>query len=91
MIENEPISGYNLPPGCLDRDIERAFGAGRRHCGECRHCIESDGLDCRICGCKLADAIAKLEGTRRRSPRCILAAVEDAVTDECDCCAEFEE
>lgn len=39
----------------------------------------------------MKDAIAKLKGTQRRSPRYILAAVEDAVTDECDCCPEFEE
>ena len=87
----EPASGYNLPPGCFDDDIERAFGAERRHCGECRHCIESDELDRCICGPKLADAIAKLKGTQRRSPRYILAAVEDAVTDELDRCAYFEE
>ena len=91
MIGNEPASGYNLPPGCFDDDIERAFGTGRRCCGECGHCIESDEFDRCICGPKLADAIARLEGTRRRSPRHILAAVEDAVTDECDCCPEFEE
>ena len=87
----EPASGYNLPPGCLDGDIERAFGAERRYCGECRHCIESDELDCCVCGAKLADAVARLKGAQRRSPRYILAAVEDAVIDECDCCPEFEE
>ena len=91
MTGYEPVSGYNLPPGCLDDDIERAFGTEGRHCGECRHCIESDGLDRCICGPKLADAIAKLKGTRRRSPRYILAAVEDAIIDECDCCEDFGE
>ena len=91
MTDNEPASGYNLPPGCFDRDIERAFGAEGRHCGECRHCIESDGLDCRICEVCLADAVAKLQGAQRRSPRYILAAVEDASVYEDDCCAGFEE
>ena len=91
MCGYEPPSGYNLPPGCFDDDIERAFGAERRYCSECRHCIESDELDRCICEIDLADAIAKLKGTQRRSPRYILAAVEDAVTDECDCCLEFEE
>lgn len=91
MTGNEPASGYNLPPGCFDDDIDRAFGAERRHCGECRHCIESDELDCRICDVGLADAIAKLKGTRRRSPKYILAAVEDAITNEGNCCADFEE
>ena len=91
MSEYEPASGYNLPPGCFDDDIDRVFGAERRYCSECRHCIISDELDCCICVPKLADAIAKLKGTQRWSPRHILAAVEDAVIDECDCCADFEE
>ena len=90
MVENEPASGYNLPPGCLDDDIERAFGAEGRCCGECRHCIESDALDRCFCGVGIAAALAKLEGAQRREPRYILAAVEDATTDECDCCADFE-
>lgn len=91
MAGYEPICGYNLPPGCIDDDIERAYGGGRRYCSECRHCIESGELDRCVCGSKLEDAIAGLEGTRRWTPRHILAAVEDAVTDECDCCAGFEE
>ena len=91
MIDNEPASGYNLPPGCFDDDIGRAFGAERRYCSECRHCIESDELDCCICGVDLADAIAKLKGTQRWSPKYILAAVEDATTNEGDCCSDFEE
>ena len=91
MVENEPISGYNLPPGCLDGDIDREFGGGRRHCGGCRHCIESDRLDCCICARRLADAAAGPEGTRRLSPEYILAAVEDAFVYEDDCCAGFEE
>lgn len=91
MIDNEPASGYNLPPGCFDKDIERAFGAERRYCSECIHCIESDELDCCICEIALADAIARLKGAQRRSPRYILAVVEDATTNEGDCCADFEE
>lgn len=91
MCGYEPPSGWNLPPGCFDDDIDREFSGERRYCSECRHCIASDELDRCICGPKLADAIAKLKGTQRRSPRYILAAVEDAVIDECDCCPEFEE
>lgn len=91
MTGYEPASGYNLPPGCFDDDIDREFGMERRYCSECRHCIESDGLDCCICAPKLADAVAKLKGSQRWSPRYFIAAVEDAVTDESDCCADFEE
>lgn len=91
MTEYEPACGYNMPPGCFDDDIGRAFGGERRYCGECRHCIESDELDCCICGLKLKDAAAGLKGAQRWSPRYILAAVEDAFTYEDDCCAGFEE
>ena len=91
MVENEPICGYNLPPGCLDDDIERAYGGERRYCAECRHCARLDTLDCCVCELKLRDAVAGLKGAQRRSPRYILAAVEDAVVDEGDCCADCEE
>lgn len=91
MIGNEPICGYNLPPGCLDDDIDRAYGGERRYCVECRHCIESDELDRCICALTLADAMAQLKGAQRRSPRYVIAAVEDAVTNDGDCCPEFEE
>lgn len=87
----EPASGCNLPPGCFDGDIERAFGAGWRRCGECAHRIDSDGLDRCICGPRLAGAIAGPGGARRLSPMHIVAAVEDAVVDEGDCCPEFGE
>ena len=91
MTGNEPASGYNLPPGCFDEDIGREFGGERRYCGECRHCLVSDELDRCFCGVCLADAVARLQGAQRRSPRYIIAAVEDATTDELDCCADFEE
>lgn len=91
MIGNEPASGYNLPPGCFDGDIAREFGGERRYCGECRHCLVSDELDRCVCAPRLADAVARLEGAQRRSPRYILAAVEDASVYEDDCCAGFEE
>lgn len=91
MIDNEPDCGYNLPAGCFTEDIDREFGGERRYCSECKHCIESDELDCCICAPKLADAVAKLKGTQRWTPRYILGAVEDAVVDESDCCAGFEE
>lgn len=91
MADYEPASGYNLPPGCFDWDIGREPGGETRCCGECRHCIVSDELDRCVCGPRLGDAIAGLEGAQRRSPRYILAAVEDAVTDECNLCDGFEE
>lgn len=91
MPDYEPDCGYNLPPGCFDDDIDRAYGGERRYCSECSHCIESDELDRCVCGPKLREAVAKLKGTQRWSPKYILAAVEDAVVDDGDCCADFEE
>ena len=91
MIDNEPDCGYNLPAGCFTEDIDRAYGGERRYCSECVHCIESDELDCHVCEFKLKDALAELKGTQRWTPRYILGAVEDAVVDESDCCADFEE
>lgn len=90
MAGYEPASGFNLPAGCFEEDVDREFGAEMRCCSECRHCIGSDELDRCICGLKLAEAVAKLKGAQRWSPRYILAAVEDAVTDELDRCADFE-
>ena len=90
MAADEPASGYNLPPGCLDGDIDRAFGQVERRCGECRHCIWSGELDRCVCGLRLDKALAGPGGTRRLPPGHILAAVEGAVTDEWDCCAAFE-
>ena len=91
MIDNEPDCGYNLPPGCFDDDIDHTYGGERRYCSECVHCIESDELDRYVCEFKLKDALAELKGTQRWTPRYILAAAEDAVVDDSDCCADFEE
>lgn len=91
MGDYEPASGFNLPAGCFEEDVDREFGGERRYCGDCAHAIASDTLDCCICKLKLKDAIAGLRGSQRWLPGCILSAVEDAVVDEGDCCAEFEE
>lgn len=91
MGDYEPASGFNLPPGVFDEDIDREFGGKRRYCADCAHLIESDALDCRVCDLKLRDAIASSRGSQRWLPERILAAVEDAVVDEGDCCADFEE
>lgn len=29
MTNHEPPSGYNLPPGCFEHDIDAYFGEGR--------------------------------------------------------------
>lgn len=91
MSDYEPVSGFNLPAGCFEEDVDREFGGERRYCANCAHLIESDALDCSVCRLKLKDATASLKGSHRWMPECILSAVEDAVVDEGDCCADFEE
>lgn len=95
MTEYEPASGYNLPPGCFDEDIEREFGGECRYCGGCRHCVWSDDLNLYVCFVKLKDAMAKLKGTQRWLPEFILAAVEDSIVSDDgyydDDCREWEE
>lgn len=94
MIDYEPASGYNLPPGCFDDDIERAFGDETHYCGACRYCVWSDDLDHYFCTMKLKDAMAKLKGTQRWLPEFILAAVEESIVPDDyydDDCRKWEE
>ena len=91
MSDYEPASGLNLPAGCFEGDVDREFGGERRYCGDCAHLATPEALACCICDLKLKDAIAGLRGTQRWTSGYILSAVEDAVVDEGDCCAEFEE
>ncbi len=35
MTNHEPPSGYNLPPGCFEHDIDAYFGEGKPTCAEC--------------------------------------------------------
>ena len=40
MCDNEPGSGYNLPPGCLDGDPRAPWNREEpRTCGECSHLL----------------------------------------------------
>lgn len=40
MIDDRPTSGYNLPPGCFEHDIDAYFGEGKPTCAECKHMVE---------------------------------------------------
>lgn len=40
MTNHEPPSGYNLPPGCFEHDIDAYFGEGKPTCAECKHMVE---------------------------------------------------
>lgn len=91
MCDYEPASGFNLPPGCFEEDVDREFGGERRYCCECAHAVESDMICGSVCCLKLKRALTGLKGTQRWTPKCILAVVEDAVVNEGDYCTEFEE
>lgn len=40
MLDSRPISGYNLPPGCFEHDIDAYFGDGNPTCAECAFMLE---------------------------------------------------
>ena len=40
MTNHEPPSGYNLPPGCFEHDIDAYFGEGKPTCAECAFMLE---------------------------------------------------
>lgn len=40
MTSYEPASGYNLPPGCFEHDIDAYFGEGKPTCAECKRMVE---------------------------------------------------
>ena len=40
MPDYEPASGYNLPPGCFEHDIDAYFGEGKPTCAECKRMVE---------------------------------------------------
>lgn len=53
----EPDSGYNLPPGCLDGDIDRRFGERGPTCAECAKMYECC-CDYGVCGLEFDRAFA---------------------------------
>ena len=40
MTSYKPASGYSLPPGCFEHDIDAYFGEGKPTCAECKHMVE---------------------------------------------------
>ena len=48
MLDSRPISGYNLPPGCFEHDIDAYFGEGKPTCAECA-CMREYCCDYGIC------------------------------------------
>jgi len=67
----EPNSGYNLPPGCLDGDIDRRFGERGPTCAECRHMVECC-CDYGVCGLEFDRAFAE-DGEADEEPAFVAA------------------
>lgn len=55
MLDSRPISGYNLPPGCFEHDIDAYFGEGKPTCAECKHMVECC-CDYGVCDLEYQDA-----------------------------------
>ena len=58
MTNHEPPSGYNLPPGCFEHDIDAYFGEGKPTCAECKHMVECC-CDYGICTREFSDAFGR--------------------------------
>lgn len=60
MMDYEPSSGFNLPPGCFGDDIDALFAAPRR-CGTCSHGIQDDSTSQNECFCDLIDEYVSVD------------------------------
>ena len=58
MTNHEPPSGYNLPPGCFEHDIDAYFGDGKPTCAECEFMREYC-CDYGICTRDFSDAFGR--------------------------------
>lgn len=64
MTSYEPASGYNLPPGCFERDIDGHFGGAGQTCGDCRHLLEGC-CDFGICELEFEEAFEEQQARER--------------------------
>ena len=62
MTSHEPPSGYNLPPGCFEHNIDAYFGDGKPTCAECKRMVECC-CDYGICEVEFDRAYAEEFGT----------------------------
>ena len=49
------MTGWNLPPGCTDKDIDDAFGGDGLSCDECGALNDEDAEECGECGSRLGE------------------------------------
>lgn len=84
MADHEPESGFNLPAGCTDADIERAFGVDDRVCGWCIYYCEEV---CDYGFCELEAGDIPRDGGIPGLVRWLDDARKDA---QCDTCASWK-
>lgn len=68
MTSYEPASGYNLPPGCFERDIDGHFGGPGPTCGDCSHLLEGC-CDFGICELEFEEAFDERQAREPLAPR----------------------
>lgn len=76
MTNHEPPSGYNLPPGCFEHDIDAYFGEGKPTCAECKRMVECC-CDYGICGREYQKAFDNEFGNFKAEADSILPDVAD--------------
>lgn len=64
MTSYEPASGYNMPPGCFERDIDVRFVGPGQTCGECSHLLEGC-CDFGICELEFEEAFEEQQARER--------------------------
>ena len=76
MTNHEPPSGYNLPPGCFEHDIDAYFGEGKPTCAECKRMVECC-CDYGICRREYQEALDNEFGNFKAEADSILPDVAD--------------
>lgn len=80
MTNHEPPSGYNLPPGCFEHDIDAYFGEGKPTCAECAKMHECC-CDYGICGLEYQEAFDNEFGNFKAEADSILPDVAEWALD----------
>lgn len=80
MTNHEPPSGYNLPPGCFEHDIDAYFGEGKPMCAECKHMVECC-CDYGICDLEYQEAFDNEFGNFKAEADSILPDVAEWALD----------
>ena len=76
VTTHEPPSGYNLPPGCFEHDIDAYFGEGKPTCAECKRMTECC-CDYGICDLEYQEAF----GAEFYSPKAQIKSTLSDVSD----------